>query len=104
MLSETLLRARAHLSGGWCPTVSRDAAGNVCTPDDEGVTRFSILDALDVVTGGDWNQLHCAMRALGLRVAPALLGDWEADPKRTHPEVLALFARAAKHAATKESR
>lgn len=119
-LSEVLAIARAHIAGGWHPTVSVDSSGAVCTPDDEGVDRFSILDAVDLAAHGEHELLLRAMRALGRRLSPVkppewerargareetgLLGDWEADPKRTQAHVLQLFTRAYFTAVAEENR
>ncbi len=104
MLSETLTAARGHLAGGWSPLVSRDASGAMCGPDDEGITTFCIVDAVLVAAKGDLVEAHRGLRAVGKSVAPVLLGDWEIAAERTQDDVLQLFARAAKHAATKETR
>lgn len=41
-----LLRARELVAGGWSEPHSRDSAGLVCDVTDEGVTTFSVWDAL----------------------------------------------------------
>ncbi len=104
MLSELLTRARKHVAGGWSPLLSRDASGLECGPDEEGITTFCIVDALITAADGDLVVMQTGARALGLRLSPTKLGDWEAAPERTQVDVLELFALAAKNAATKEHR
>jgi hypothetical protein len=105
--SEVLERARHHLEGGWSPTVSRDAAGETCGPDDEGLERVCLLDACLLAAKGNHEAMHGAMRALGHRVElihHGALGDWEAEPKRTQADVLLLLNHATNRARAEESR
>lgn len=102
-LHQVLERARAHIAGGWAPNISRDASGGLCGPDDEGIAKFCIIDALLVAAGGDLVAMHAGARSLGRRLEPSLLGDWEAAPQRTHADVLQLFARAHATALAQET-
>ena len=106
--SDVLRRARELVAGGWHEPMSLDAAGHICAADDEGISRFSVVDALAVAAQGD---VPLAMRAEDelarqLRVAgvSAHLTRWLEAPERTQAEVLRLFARAHSHAVAGETR
>lgn len=106
--SDVIARARELVAGGWHEPMSLDAAGHICSPNDEGVTRFSVVDALTVAAQGD---VPLAMRAEDLlakqlRVAGVSLHltRWLEESARTHSEVLRLFTRAYAHAVAEESR
>lgn len=106
--SEVLLRARALVAGGWHEPMSLDARGHICPADDEGISRFSTVDALAVAAQGDVPLAMRAEDALAkqLRVAGVSLHltRWLEEPSRTHADVLRLFARAHSHAVAEESR
>lgn len=102
-LHHVLARARAHIAGGWVPLVSRDASGAMCAHLDEGIAKFCVLDALLVAAQGDLVVMHRGARALGRRLEPELLGDWESAPKRTQADVLQLFAKAHATALAQET-
>lgn len=102
--AEVLWKARALVQGGWSPTVSRDSAGGMCGPDDEGIEKFCLLDACLTAAKGDLVATHAAMRAVGkpLHLLTGMqLGDWEAEA--TRDDVLDQLARAAKRAEAQEA-
>lgn len=102
-LSEVLAIARKHIAGGWVPLISRDASGAMCDHQDEGITRFCIVDALLAAAQGDldlWWSAGVVLR----RMAGVPLGDWESAPERSHADVLQLFTRAQNNAAAGETR
>lgn len=103
-LSEVLAAARAHIAGGWSPLISRDASGQACDHNDEGITRFCVVDALLAAAGGDLELWWRAGCVLVRQLAGSKLGDWEAAPKRTQAEVLQLFTRAHFNAVAQETR
>lgn len=102
-LHHVLERARAHIAGGWVPLISRDASGAMCDHLDEGIAKFCIVDALLVAAHGDLAVMHGGARALGRRLEPELLGDWEAARSRTQADVLQLFAKAHATALAQET-
>lgn len=117
MLSETLTRAHHHLTGGWHEPLSLASDGTIYDRQAEGIERFCVHDALLTAAAGDVKAFMVAEELLTklVRLDPSVprttswghhmtLHEWAAEPCRTHDEVLQLFARAAKHAATKESR
>lgn len=106
--SDVIARARELVAGGWHEPMSLDAAGHICSPDDEGVAYFSVVDAFAVAARGD---VPLAMRAEDvlakqLRVASVSLHltRWLEESTRTKSEVLRLMARAHAHAVAEESR
>jgi len=106
--SDVLSRARELIAGGWHEPLSLDVRGHICPSDDEGIARFSTVDALAVAALGD---VALAMRAEDelarqLRVAGVSLHltRWLEESSRTHAEVLRLFARAHAHAVAGETR
>lgn len=106
--SEVLRRGRELVAGGWHEPMSLDAQGHICAADDEGIARFSVVDALAVAAQGD---VPLAMRAEDelarqLRVAGVSLHltRWLEADGRTQAEVLRLFARAHSHAVAGETR
>lgn len=102
-LSEVLAIARQHVAGGWAPLISRDASGAMCDHQDEGITKFCLVDALLAAAQGDLD-LWWAAGVVLRRIAGAPLGDWEAAPKRSQDDVLHLFSRAQSNAAAGETR
>lgn len=106
LTSEVLEGARRHVEGGWVPTVSRDAQGGMCGPDDEGLTKVCLLDACLIAAKGDLQALHAAMRAMSRRVELLTglpLGDWEATKGRNQSDVLLLLQHATNRARAEES-
>lgn len=107
LASEVIEAARRHLAGGWHEPLSLASDGTICDAQCEGIDRFCCHDAL-LTAGGDVDSFRAAedlvQRQLQLQGVTVSLNEWAMDPGRTHAEVLQLFARAAKHAATKESR
>lgn len=106
--SDVLQKARAHLVGGWHPVLSLTAAGKICPASDEGISLFCVDDALEVAAAGDamalvhaWNELSAQVHHV---TGEGNVFVWESDARRTHGDVLQLFARAHKHALTKEQR
>lgn len=106
--SEVLRRGRELVAGGWHEPMSLNAQGHICAADDEGLSRFSVVDALAVAAQGD---VPLAMRAEDelarqLRVAGVSqhLTRWLEAEGRTQAEVLRLFARAHSHAVAGETR
>lgn len=106
--SDVLARARELVAGGWHEPMSLDAAGHICAADDEGIAKFSVVDALAVAAQGDVPLAMRAEDALAkqLRVAGVSLHltRWLEVAGRKHEEVLRLMARAHSHAVAEESR
>lgn len=119
-VADVLERARQLLAGGWNGPYSLDAAGQICTAEDEGISRFCFDDALLVsarydaalagaaerlveVAGGFFGveqaQRVCAGDFLTSRRLHAVtLASWLSDDARTQAEVLRLVAQAAARA------
>lgn len=91
-LADVLERARQLLAGGWAEPFSLDAAGKICTPDDEGVSRFCFDDALLVAAGHDGELAYAASTVVKYS------REWLEEPSRTQQEVLQVVARAAARA------
>lgn len=106
--SDVLARARELVAGGWHEPMSLDAAGHICAADDEGIAKFSVVDALAVAAQGDVPLAMRAEDALAkqLRVAGVSLHltRWLEVDGRAHAEVLRLFARAHSHTFAEETR
>ncbi len=110
-LSEVLDRARKHVAGGWHEPMSLTSGGHICAPNDEGIERFCVNDAIHIAAGGahaDFNLQVDAelalMRQLQLSGEKRSLATWLEDERRMHGDVLQLFSRAAAHARTTEAR
>lgn len=91
---ETLQRARKLVAGGWSePTL--DADGRWCSVDDEGVTTYSVHDALH--HGSTFEAEHIAECSLAIAIDAGLtitLSAWLEAPGRKLAEVLVIFDRA----------
>lgn len=107
-LSEVLDAARRHVAGGWHEPLSLDAGGRICTPNDEGISRFCATDAIHAAAAGDFDlavdaELAIA-RQLQLTGEQRSLATWLEDEHRLHGDVLRLFSKAVAHARAGESR
>ena len=104
LLSEVLERARTHVAGGWHEPMSLDASGVICAPNDEGISRFCVSDALHVAAGGRSADIDAQVDA-ELELAAQLrhagerrsLSTWLEDKHTLHGDVLRLMHTAAQH-------
>ncbi|PZR17509.1 MAG: hypothetical protein DI536_04135 [Archangium gephyra] len=108
-LSESLMRARALLAGGWHEPFSLDAADKLCDATAEGISKFCVEDAVRTAAAGDATLIASAEQALELQLVTVTgslcpLSQWLVAPERKQSDVVALFSRAVRHAAAEESR
>lgn len=102
-----LLEARGHVGGGWSEPLSLDASGVMCGPTDEGISRFSVADALAIASRFDAQLDMYALHALIEALQTSAWVDWHTwlnAPTRTQDEVVRLFGRAMTRTRAKESR
>lgn len=110
-LSEVLDRARKHVAGGWHEPTSLTSGGTICAPNDEGIAKFCVTDAIHSAAGGSSADIDLQMNA-ELAIIEQLqftgerrsLSTWLEHEKTRHGDVLELFSRAIAHARAEESR
>lgn len=100
-LSEVLERARKHIAGGWHEPMSLTSSGAICAPNDEGIEKFCVADAIEVAAGGSFvmqvdAELELA-KQLSLRGEKRSLTTWLEHPNTLHGDVLQLMNTAAAH-------
>lgn len=109
--SELLTKARHHVAGGWHEPLSLDAAGHICGRNDEGITRFCLLDAMLTAAGDDLDALFAAEAGLVEKLhRDGQLGEqepfyrWLEAPTRTQGDVLLLLAQVTNRLRAQEGR